>query len=79
MEINIHGIRVGILLCGSERWIVDRGSIYTEWHFGAATKKTEKTLLLVLRYLRATTPFVVFIFIFLWSLVCFVVFSYPVR
>ena len=59
-----------IFSCGPERWIVDRGPIYTERSFGAATKKTDKTLLLVLRLLKATTPFVVFIFYFcygLWS------------
>ena len=33
--------------------------------FGAATKKTDKTLFLVLlRFIKATTPFVVFIFYF---------------
>ena len=52
------------ILCGPERWIVDRGPIYTERFFGAATKKTDKTLLLVLRYLVATIPFVLFIFYF---------------
>ena len=39
-----------------------RGPIYTERPFGAATKKTDKTLFLVLLFLKATTPFVVFIF-----------------
>ena len=59
---------------------VDRGPIYTERLFGAATKNTDKTLLLVLQFLKATTPFVVFIFYFyygLWSV--FLVFSYPAR
>ena len=69
----------GIFLCGPERWIVDRGPIYTERLFGAATKKTDKTLFLVLRFLKATTPFVVFISYFFYGLVCFVVCSYPVR
>ena len=48
---------------------------------GAATKKTYKTLSVVLRFLKATTPFVVFIvyFVFFCGLVCFVVVSYPVR
>ena len=41
-------------------------------------KKTDKTLFLVLRFLKAT-PFVVFVFYFLWSGLFFVVFSYPVR
>ena len=40
--------------------------IYTEQRFGAAMKNTYKTLLLVLRFKNAT-PFVVFIFLFLWS------------
>ena len=72
---------MGYLSCDPERWIVDRGPIYvyTERLFGAATKKTDKTLFLVLRFLKATTPFVVFIFYFFHGLVCFVVFSYPVR
>ena len=72
MGINIHGIGVGyfyaVLKDGS--LIVDQ-YIYTERLFGAsATKKTDKTLLLVLRFLKATTPFVVFIFYFrygFWS------------
>ena len=51
---------MGYLLCGPERWIVDRGTIYTERLFGAATKNTDKTLFLVLQFLKATTPFVVF-------------------
>ena len=57
-------------------WILDqyiRNDI-----FGAAMKKTEKTLFLVLRFLRAT-PFVVFIFYLFHGPACFVVFSYPVR
>ena len=41
-------------------------------------KKTDKTLFLVLRFLKAT-PFVVFIFYFFHGLACFVVFSYPIR
>ena len=46
--------------------IVDK--IYTERLFGAATKKTDKTLLRVLRFLKATALFGVFIFcFFLWS------------
>ena len=60
MGINLHGI----FLCGPERWIVDRGPIYTERLFGTATKETDKTLLPVLRFLKATTPFVGFIFYF---------------
>ena len=44
--------------------MVDRGPIYTERLFVAATKKTDKTLFLVLRFLKATTSFVVFIFNF---------------
>ena len=79
MGINIHGIRVGYLLCGPERWIVDREPSYTERLSGAATKKTDKTLFLVLRFLKETTPFVEFIFCFFYGLVCLVVFSYPVR
>ena len=69
------------ILCGPERWIVDRGPIYAERLFEAATKKTDKKLFLVLRFLKATTPFVVFIFylVFFYGLVCFVVFSYPLR
>ena len=58
--------------------MVDRGPIYTERLFEAAMKKTDKTLLLVLRFLKAT-PLVVFVFYFLYGLACFVVFSYPVR
>ena len=45
--------------------MVDRGPMYTEHLFGAAMmmKKTDKTLLLVLRFLKATL-FAVFISIF---------------
>ena len=46
--------------------MVDPGPIYTERLFGAAIKKTDKTLFLVLRFLRAT-PFVVLFSFFLWS------------
>ena len=53
-----------VIVCGPERWIVDRGQTYTERLFGRATKKTDKTLILVLRYLEATTPFAVFIYYF---------------
>ena len=53
---------MGYLSCGPERWIVDGGPIYTERLFGVATKKTDKSFFLVLRFLKATTPFVVFIF-----------------
>ena len=64
------------------RWMVDRGPIglYTERLFGAAMKTTDKTLCLVLRFLRAT-PLVVFFFCFFlfYGLACFGVFSYPVR
>ena len=69
MGINIHGISVGYLLCGPERWIVEIEPLYTERFLGAATKKTDKTLFFVLRFLKATTPFVVFIFYFsmVWS------------
>ena len=68
MGINTHGISVGYLLCGPERWIVEIGPIYTERLLGAATKKADKTLFLVLRFLKPTTPFVVFVFFFLvWS------------
>ena len=70
MGIHINGNSCGIFLCGPERWIVYRGPIYTERLFGAETKKTDKTLHLVLRFLKATTTFVVFIFSFccgLWS------------
>ena len=46
---------------------MDRGSwIYTERFRGTAMKKTDKTMFLVLRFLKAT-PFVVFIFLFLWA------------
>ena len=79
MGLDIHGISVGYLLCGPERWIAEIGPIYTERLFGAATKKTARTLFLVLRFLKPTTPFVVFIFHVFYGLVCFVVFSYPVR
>ena len=58
--------------------MVDRGPIRTERLFGAAMKKTDKTLFLVLRFSRAT-PFVVFVFYLFHGLACFVVFSYPVR
>ena len=37
-----------IYICGPERWIVDRGPIYTERLYGAAIKKTDKALFLVL-------------------------------
>ena len=43
--------------------MVDRGPIYTERLFGAAMKKTDETLFIVLRFLKAT-PFVVFVFYF---------------
>ena len=71
MGIHIHGINVGYLLCGPERWIVDRGPIYAERPFGAAMKKTDKTLFFVLRFFKAT-PFV-FYFCMVWPvLLCFV-------
>ena len=70
---------MGYLLFDPERWIVYRGPIYTERLLGAATKKTDETLFLVMRYLKATIPFIVFIFCFFYSLVCFFVFSCPVR
>ena len=63
-----------LLLCCLERWIVDRGPVYTERLFGAATKKTDKTLFLVLQLLKATTSFVVFFYFFfmVWPvLLCF--------
>ena len=71
MGINIiHDIRVGyfhaVLKDGS--LIVDQYIYYTERLFGAATKKTDKTLLLLLRYLKANTPFVVFIFCLCYGL-----------
>ena len=78
MGINIYGISVGYLLCGPERWMLDRGPIYTERLFGAAMKITDKTLFLVLRFSKAT-PFVEFVFYFSYGLACFVVLSYPVR
>ena len=55
-----------------------RGPIYTERLFGAAMKKTDKTLFIVLRFLKAT-PLVVFVFYLFHGLAYFVVFSYPVR
>ena len=48
------------LLCGPESLMVDRGPICTERLFGAAMKRTDKTLFLVLPFLMAT-PFVVFV------------------
>ena len=42
-------------------------------------KNTDITFFLVLRFLKATTPFVVFFFYLFYGLTCFVVFSYPVR
>ena len=71
---------MGYVLCGPERWMVDRGPMYTTRLFGAAMKKTDKTLSLVLRFLKAT-PFVVFVFYFFYGLASFFfgVFSYPVR
>ena len=70
---------MGYILCGPERWMVDRGPIYTERLFGAAMKKTHKTtLFLVLQFLKAT-PFDVFVFHLFYGLACFVEFSYPVR
>ena len=77
-EVNIHGIRVrffyAVLKDGSS--IVGEKS--SERLFGAATKKTNKTLFLVVRFSKATTPFVVFFCISFYALICFVV-SYPVR
>ena len=57
----------------------DRGPVYTERLFGAATKNTDKTLFLVLRFLKTTTSFIVYVFYFFsWSgLFCCVV-VYPV-
>ena len=78
MGINIHGISVGYVLCGPEIWMVDGGPIYTKRLLGAAMKKTDKTLFLVLRFSRAT-PFVVIVFCLFYGLACFFVFSYPVR
>ena len=43
--------------------MVYRGPIYTERLFGAAMKKTDKTLFLVLRFFKAT-PFVLLVFYF---------------
>ena len=43
-----------------------------------AMKKTDTTLFLVLRILKAT-PFVVFVLYFFHGQACFVVFLYPVR
>ena len=57
------------------RWILHQ---YTERLFGAAMKKTDYTSFLVLRFLKVT-PFAVFVFYSFYGLVCFVVFSYPVR
>ena len=57
--------------------MVDPGPIYTERLFGAAMKKSDKTLFLVLQFLRAT-PFVVCLLL-VDGLACFVLFSYPVR
>ena len=74
----MHGISVGYLLCGPERWIVDRRPIHTEQFFGAAMEKTDQILFLVLWFLK-TTPFVVFISVFFYGLACFAVFLYPVR
>ena len=51
------------LLCGPGRWIVEIGPIYTERLLGA----TDKTYFLGLRFLKATTPFVVLFSSFLWS------------
>ena len=71
---------MGYLLCGPDIWIVDRGPIYTERLFGAATKTTDQTLFLaLLRFSKAAIPFVVFIFGLSHGLACFVVFSYPVH
>ena len=78
MGINTHGISVGYLFCGPEMWMVDRGPIYTERLLGAAMKKTDNILFLVLRFSRAT-PFAVFVFCLFYGLACFVVFSYPVH
>ena len=42
---------------------------------GAATKKTDKKMFLVLlRYVKAITPFVVFIFYFCYGLACLLCF-----
>ena len=47
--------------------MVDHGPIYTEQLFGAAMTKTDRSLFLVVLFLKAT-PFVVFVFyIFSWS------------
>ena len=47
---------------------------------GSGMKKTDKTLFLVLRFLKAT-PFVVLVLygVLVYGLACFVVFSYLVR
>ena len=71
MGININGISGGYSsVCDPERWMVDRGPMYAERLFGAATKKTDKTLFLVLRFFKAT-PVVVFVFYFFHGLACF--------
>ena len=54
------------LLCGPERWIVGRGPIYTERLFGAAMKKTIKTLFLVLRFFMRLRSCCVY-FLLAWS------------
>ena len=56
------------------KWMVDRGPKCTERLFGAAMKNTDKTLFLVLRFLK-TTPLVGFVSYFFCGLACFLLFS----
>ena len=73
MGINIQGIRVEYFCA-----VLKDGSLIVDQYMrndslARRRKRLNKTLLLVLRFLKATTPFVVFIFYFfygLWSVFC---------
>ena len=64
MGINVHGIRVGYFYP-----VLKDGSLIVDQYIRNDSlerrrKRLGKSLLLVLRYLKATTPFVVFVFYF---------------
>ena len=64
--IHILGISVGYLFCDPERWIVDRGPIYTERLFRAAMKKTDKTWFLVVCDFQKRSRCVYFLIFMVW-------------
>ena len=63
----MEGIGVGCFLCRPGRSIVKIRPIYTERLLGAATKKTYKTLFLVLRFLKRPLRSLCIFSTFSWS------------